>query len=153
EAIKIPTGTNRTRNGLMVDRERVDLPRIAKSTILHASSCNFVFFVSSWLRAPLGGLGVLGGSFLRRLARNRGAVVGGVLVLAITLMAVFAPVVAPYRPDEQSFADYLTGPSARHWFGTDEQGRDLLSRVIFGSQISLRVGIIAVTISAIAGLC
>ncbi len=90
--------------------------------------------------------------FLRRLARNRTAVAGGVVVLIIILIAIFAPLVAPYPPIEQNFTAYLTAPNSAHLFGTDEQGRDLLSRVIYGSRISLRIGIIAVSIGAIAGL-
>ncbi len=92
------------------------------------------------------------GRFARRLARNRAAVAGGVILTAMVLIAVFAPVIAPYPPNQQEFADYLLPPSRDHLFGTDEQGRDLFSRVIWGGRISLQIGVIAVAIAATGGL-
>ncbi len=94
----------------------------------------------------------------RRLSRNRLAVVGGVVVLFFGLMAVFAPVIAPYKFWRQT-EDLLQGPTLRHLFGTDDSGRDILTRVIYGSQVSMTVGIVAqvivlavgVTFGALAG--
>lgn len=89
--------------------------------------------------------------FIRRLARNRMTVVGAVGVMAIALITIFAPLVAPYPPNQQDFAEYLAPPSSDHLFGADEQGRDLLSRVIYGGRISLRIGLIAVLIASFGG--
>ncbi len=72
--------------------------------------------------------------------------------MLLALIAIFAPLIAPFAPDHQEFADYLLPPSADHWFGTDEQGRDQFSRVIFGSRVSLLVGIISVSIGCFFGL-
>ncbi|MDQ7849028.1 MAG: ABC transporter permease [Armatimonadota bacterium] len=91
------------------------------------------------------------GVLLRRLWRDRRATVGlAVLVLAV-LSAVFAPVLAPYDPQFQSDA-LFQAPSLRHWLGTDDLGRDLLSRIIFGSRISLVVGITTVGLAALLGV-
>jgi len=99
-------------------------------------------------RAPAGRLAI----FVRRLRRNRAGLAGGVIVLAVFLSAICAPVVSPYPPNGLDFAAYLTPPGLAHLFGTDEQGRDVLSRVIFGGRISLRIGFIAVSIAMAAGV-
>ena len=90
--------------------------------------------------------------FVRRLARNRPAVAGGAIVLAVALAAVCAPVVSPSAPDALDFAAYLTPPGGAHLFGTDEQGRDVLARVIYGGRVSLRIGFIAVSIAMASGV-
>jgi peptide/nickel transport system permease protein len=89
---------------------------------------------------------------LKRLARNKGAVAGAIIVLILLLIALFAPQVAPYEPDIQNFADSLKPPSSQHPFGTDKFGRDILSRVIYGSRISLQVGMISVGIGLVVGM-
>lgn len=68
--------------------------------------------------------------------------VGGVIVLLLILAAIFADVLAPYERDAQSLADQLQPPSTEHWLGTDHLGRDLLSRIIHGSRISITVGLV-----------
>jgi peptide/nickel transport system permease protein len=90
--------------------------------------------------------------FVGRVIRNRAALAGGLVLVLIVLAAICAPLVAPYGPTEQNFADYLSPPSLTHLFGTDEQGRDGLSRVIYGSRISLWIGVIAVSIAVTGGL-
>jgi peptide/nickel transport system permease protein len=90
--------------------------------------------------------------FARRLGRNRAAVVGAVVLLLVLLSAVFAPWIAPYPPNEQRFENYLLPPSSEHLFGTDEQGRDMFSRVLHGGRVSLRIGLVAVAIAAACGL-
>ena len=67
-------------------------------------------------------------------------------------MAVFAPWIAPYDPEEPDFVAMLTGPSAVHWFGTDDFGRDVVSRIIFGSQTAMTIGLIASFLGATMGL-
>ncbi|CAA9547161.1 MAG: ABC transporter, permease protein 2 (cluster 5, nickel/peptides/opines) [uncultured Thermomicrobiales bacterium] len=89
--------------------------------------------------------------FVRRLARKPRAVIGGAVIAAMVVAAVFAPVVAPYDPTKQDFTNLLQGPSPAHLLGTDELGRDTLSRVIYGARVSLQVGIIAVGLSLIVG--
>lgn len=76
--------------------------------------------------------------------------VGLLLVLAIVLGAAFAPTLAPYSPDSPSMT-VLQGPSAAHWFGTDELGRDVLSRVIYGARTSLLVGVGAAALAMLIG--
>ncbi|MBC7232720.1 MAG: ABC transporter permease [Chloroflexi bacterium] len=88
---------------------------------------------------------------LRQLRRNRGAIVGLSLLILEVLIAIAAPLVAPYNPLEQSPLAALKGPSTKHLFGTDDVGRDILSRVIYGARISLRVGLISVSIAATIG--
>lgn len=86
------------------------------------------------------------------LRRNPRMIVGGGLVIAWLLIAVFARQIAPYDPTKVSVADGLLSPSPTHWLGTDDLGRDVLSRVIVGSQVSLRVGVISVLIGFLAGV-
>ena len=84
------------------------------------------------------------------LRGNKVAVFWIGVLAAIWAIAALAPVVATHDPLRQS-ADLLEGPSAKHWMGTDEFGRDLFSRIVYGGRISLSVGIIAVTIAVLAG--
>ena len=79
--------------------------------------------------------------FLRLVREKPLGTVGGVIVLLLVLVAIFADVLAPYGPTEQSLKDRLVAPSAEHLLGTDNLGRDLLSRVIYGSRISITVGL------------
>ncbi len=91
------------------------------------------------------------GVLWRRLGVNRLAVAGGVLLLGFLLLALAAPLVAPYDPLEQDLYSRLSPPSPTHPFGTDDFGRDILSRVIFGCRVSLRIGVVAVLIALILG--
>lgn len=88
---------------------------------------------------------------MRRLRRNRLALGGGFLIAAFLFLAVFAPWVAPYDPIEQDWRSVQQAPSGSHWFGTDELGRDLLSRVIHGARISMTIGVISVSIGLVFG--
>lgn len=91
--------------------------------------------------------------WLKKLTLRTNLMTGGVLTLLIILMAVFAPLLAPYDPID--FADLMVSeepPSIEFWFGTDSQGRDILSRVIFGSRISLSVGLLSQLINTIIGV-
>ena len=83
------------------------------------------------------------GDSLRRLKKNKMAMFcAGILVLLV-LVAIFAPVIAPYDPTYQDYSAVLAEPSMAHPFGTDEYGRDILSRIIYGSRVSLSIGIVA----------
>ncbi|MBM3707036.1 MAG: ABC transporter permease [Actinobacteria bacterium] len=88
----------------------------------------------------------------KRLKRNRLAMLGLGIVIALILIAIFAPLISPYDPIERMKEDSALGPSRVYLFGTDLLGRDILSRVIYGSRISLQVGVVAVGISVIIGL-
>jgi peptide/nickel transport system permease protein len=87
----------------------------------------------------------------RRFLRNRGAVVGLALTVLLVLAAVLAPWLAPYAPDAQDLRSRLRPPSPEHWFGTDEFGRDVLSRVLFGARISLLTGLVPVITGLVVG--
>jgi len=89
---------------------------------------------------------------LRSLWRDKLATTGTLLVLIILLVAILAPIVAPYVPSEQNLSNRLRPPNSQHWLGTDEFGRDVLSRVIFGSRVSLTVGVLSVAMSMIIGV-
>ena len=86
----------------------------------------------------------------RAFFRNRGATIGLVILVLLILMAFFAPYLAPYEPFEISDR-LMEPPSSQHLMGTDPLGRDLLSMIIFGSRISLQVGLIAVGIATVVG--
>ena len=90
---------------------------------------------------------------LRRVAwmRYRLLLIGAFLVSCVVLAAVFADVVAPYSPYDLNVASMLQGPSAAHWLGTDEVGRDVLSRTIFAAQISVEVALVAVGVGLFGG--
>jgi len=79
-------------------------------------------------------------------------VIGGSLFLALILIALFAPAIAPENPVEQNYGATLRPPSREHLMGTDNFGRDIFSRVVYGTQISLRVGLISVGIAAVIGI-
>ncbi len=90
---------------------------------------------------------------LPRLARhNPLAVVGAVLIVMFVSCALFAPQLAPQNPSQIDLPNRLMSPSATHWFGTDELGRDILSRIIFGARISMLVGGSVVSLSLLLGL-
>lgn len=90
--------------------------------------------------------------FMRAVFGNRGAAVGFVLVVALVGLALFAPWIAPFDSDQMGAGKRLAPPDATYWFGTDEFGRDMFSRVVFGARLTIQVGVIAVGISLTAGL-
>ena len=87
----------------------------------------------------------------KRATRSGGLVIGLVLAVTMVLIAIAAPWIAPYDPNEQNVLMKLEPPSAEHWFGTDAFGRDVLSRVIFGARISLFVGAFATLAGVLIG--
>ncbi len=89
--------------------------------------------------------------FWRRFKRNRPALAGGLIVLSVFIIALLAPVLSPYDPAYIDVDTILVGPTQAHLFGTDELGRDVLSRMIWGSRISLMVGFVAVGILILIG--
>lgn len=93
-----------------------------------------------------------GGRLWRRLAQRRSALVGLAVVLFMVFVALFAPLLAPYDPAAQSWTAVRKAPSAAHWLGTDEAGRDLLSRIIWGARASLLAGLTSVGIAMAVGV-
>lgn len=88
----------------------------------------------------------------RRLVRRKGAMLGLAVIAAFILLAVFAPLIVPYDPIAASWSLVRKAPSAQHWFGTDELGRDVLARVVFGARASLLAGLISVSIALAIGV-
>jgi peptide/nickel transport system permease protein len=89
---------------------------------------------------------------LRKLMRRKAAVFGLCVVTLFVLVAVLAPWIAPYDPVKTSWTAIRKAPSALHWFGTDENGRDILSRIVHGASASLRAGVISVSIAVALGV-
>lgn len=90
--------------------------------------------------------------FLRRFLRQRPAIAALVFLVLVVLAAVFAPLVAPYDPDQNDIRNLLAGPSADHWLGTDHLGRDTLSRMLYGARVSLLAAVQAVGIALVLGV-
>lgn len=86
-----------------------------------------------------------------RFARHRPAVFGAAIIAAYLAAALFADVLAPYNPLDMSAGPRLEAPDLQHWFGTDEFGRDVLSRVIYGARIAFTVGVLSATGAALVG--
>ena len=91
-------------------------------------------------------------NFWKALSRNRLAIVGGVVVVCLALLAVLASFIAPWDPNKPDVKQILDPPSKRHLFGTDQLGRDVLSRMLFGARVSLAVGFVSVGIAATIGI-
>lgn len=89
---------------------------------------------------------------LRRFTRRPAAVVGMVVVVLFVAMAVAAPLLAPFDPNATSWSAIRKAPSALHWMGTDENGRDVLSRVLFGARASMLAGVLSALIAAAIGV-
>lgn len=87
----------------------------------------------------------------KRLRRNRLAVAGLVILALIFLLAIFADFIAPYPYDAQDYTATFQGPSVQHLFGTDNNGRDILSRIIYGTRVSLQIGFISLLGGAVVG--
>jgi peptide/nickel transport system permease protein len=83
----------------------------------------------------------------RRLLKRKSAVFGLVVIVLFVLVAVLAPLIVPYDPTQQTWTAIRKPPSWQHWFGTDESGRDLFSRVVFGARASLLAGVVSVSIA------
>ncbi len=90
-------------------------------------------------------------SLLKAFKGNRAAVIGAGVVALVILVAVFAPLIAPFDPEAINLRARMKPPSAEHWFGTDELGRDIVSRVVWGARPSLMVGFVSVAIATVVG--
>lgn len=90
-------------------------------------------------------------TILMRLSKNKMALLGLFILLSLTFMAVFAPLISPYSFSKQDLVNQFQPPNSQHIFGTDEFGRDVLTRILFGARISLLVGFISVGIALLVG--
>jgi ABC-type dipeptide/oligopeptide/nickel transport system permease subunit len=90
-------------------------------------------------------------ALLRRALTARGAPFGGVVLIVAVLVAIFAPLLAPYDPLKQDLSNILLPPSAQHLLGTDNLGRDIVARVLFGTRVSLIAGLTSVGVAVVAG--
>ncbi|RLF44745.1 MAG: glutathione ABC transporter permease GsiD [Thermoplasmata archaeon] len=91
-------------------------------------------------------------SILRSGLKNISFKLGGIIFLSVVLTAVFAPIIAPYSYDEMHISDTLKPPSSKYLLGTDQYGRDIFSRIVYGSRIALKVGILVVIIETAIGI-
>ena len=89
--------------------------------------------------------------FLKTVFARKVTVINAIIVLIFIFLAIFAPFVAPYDPDKPDFAAFLQLPSAAHVLGTDNFGRDVLSRIIYGTRVSLIIGVLAVVVACAVG--
>lgn len=89
--------------------------------------------------------------FWRRFCQDKGAMLGLAFVLLIIIMAIFAPILARYRPDAQNLLLRRAGPSLEHWFGLDTFGRDMLSRIVYGARNTLMAGVLSVVFAGLVG--
>jgi peptide/nickel transport system permease protein len=90
--------------------------------------------------------------FTRRFVRQTGVPLAGAIIILVILAALFAPLIAPYDPIDTAPRESLLSPSADHLLGTDQLGRDVFSRIVYGSRVSILVGIIAVGVAIVAGV-
>lgn len=86
------------------------------------------------------------------LFKNKLAITGLFIFCALSILAIFAPLIAPYAPNDIDIDNYLTSPSRAHIMGTDQLGRDVLSRIIYGAQVSMKIGFVSVSIAVIIGI-
>ncbi|WP_107943628.1 nickel transporter permease [Metasolibacillus sp. FSL H7-0170] len=91
-------------------------------------------------------------TFSKRLLKNKAAVVGGLIILFIILVGIFGPMFLKTDPNAQNLVNKLQPPSKDHWFGTDNFGRDIFTRIIFGTQLTLKVGFLSVFIGGVIGV-
>src|SRR5512142_863260 len=89
---------------------------------------------------------------MKRLLKNFAFMLGAILTIALIVIALAAPLLAPFDPDVQDSAHRLDAPSKTHPLGLDDLGRDVLSRIVFGARVSLRVGFSVVVISSLLGV-
>ncbi|MFP4975602.1 ABC transporter permease [Paenibacillus sp. CN-4] len=89
--------------------------------------------------------------FAAKFSRQKLSLAAAVFIVLLFIIAALAPVIAPYDPNAPDYDALMAGPSAKHWAGTDEYGRDILSRLIIGAQLSLGVSLSSVAIAAVAG--
>ncbi len=88
----------------------------------------------------------------RRFRSHPPAMIGLGIIVTFVALAILAPLVSPYDPNQQNLAEAIQGPSAEHWLGTDQLGRDIATRLMYGARISLLIGVLAVLIGLVVGV-
>lgn len=90
--------------------------------------------------------------FARRFCKNKTAVIGLILFVVLVFLAVFATVISPYVYDQIDMASRMQTPTAAHWFGTDQLGRDVFSRILYGGRYSLSLGVLSIVVAVVASI-
>lgn len=90
--------------------------------------------------------------FLKKISKNKSAVFGASIILLFFILAIIGPMIAPYDPNKPMMANKLLTPNAEHWLGTDDKGRDILTRLLYGARISLMVGLVSTILGAAIGI-
>jgi peptide/nickel transport system permease protein len=90
--------------------------------------------------------------FIRVMSGRWIVILGAVIIFLLIIAAIFAPWIAPYNPNKIDLASSLQAPSSQHWLGTDQAGRDVLSRIIYGSRIAVSVGLVVVILAGLVGM-
>jgi len=90
--------------------------------------------------------------FLRRLSKNPVIPAGALIILLVIIVGTLAPMLSPYNPSKMHIRNRREAPSQEHWLGTDRLGRDIFSRMVWGTRVSLVIGVLAVTVSMIIGV-
>lgn len=90
-------------------------------------------------------------SILRRFLKNKNAVLGLIFIIILIICSLVPSLIAPYGFDDQNLQEKFISPNGQHWFGTDDYGRDIFSRVVYGARISMTIGIVSVAISSVLG--
>ncbi|MEG0473976.1 MAG: ABC transporter permease subunit, partial [Solibacillus sp.] len=91
-------------------------------------------------------------TFMKRLLKNKAAVIGGLVILFIILVGIIGPFLMKTDPNAQDILNKLQPPSKEHWFGTDNFGRDIFTRIVFGTKLTLKVGFLSVLIGGVVGI-
>lgn len=90
--------------------------------------------------------------FMKRIAKNKSALFGAMIIFIFFLLAIIGPFIAPYDPSKPMIANKLLPPNADYWLGTDDKGRDILTRLLYGARISLSVGLVSTILGAFIGI-
>lgn len=90
-------------------------------------------------------------NILRRFLKNKNAVLGLIFIIILIICSLVPSLISPYGFDDQNLQEKFISPNGQHWFGTDDYGRDIFSRVIYGARISLTIGVVSVAISSVLG--
>lgn len=89
---------------------------------------------------------------LLRIIKSKTSFIGLCIIIILIITAIFAPVIATHSPTDQTIVNRYQAPTADHWLGTDELGRDIFSRIVYGARISIQIGLFTVGISMIIGV-
>lgn len=90
--------------------------------------------------------------FMKRLMKNKAAIIGGLVILFVILVGIFGPLLVKIDPNAQNLINKLQPPSKDHWFGTDNFGRDIFARIVYGTKLTLTVGFLSVAIGGVIGV-